>query len=60
MEEKKIFKCKNGHYFQGNICPFCGESKEEEYPEREGDCILCGQLCPDGGYACNTPMPIKK
>ncbi len=59
--EKKISKCKNGHYYQGDTCPHCGEKVAvEEYEQREGDCIACGQLCPDGAYGCNEPSPIEE
>ena len=57
---EKIYKCKNGHYYIGTKCPHCGEEKPvDEYEQRPGDCIACGQLCPDGAYACNTPSPIE-
>lgn len=56
---KKICKCKNGHYYIEKKCPYCGEDKPVElYDRRAGDCIACGQLCPDGAYACNKPSPI--
>ena len=60
MIDKKIYKCKNDHYFQGEKCPLCGERKVKEYEQRPGDCIYCGHLCPDGAYACNSPTPLDE
>lgn len=58
MGEEKILKCNNAHYFIGEKCPICGEDAIEEFQKNEGDCVACGQLCPEGGYACATPQPI--
>ncbi len=58
MKKEMINKCKNGHFYIGDHCPHCGESKVEELEIRDGDCIFCGQLCPDGAYGCQTPDPI--
>lgn len=55
-----INMCKNGHYFLEGVCPHCGEPVVETLELRKGDCIRCGQLCPDGAYACHEPVPVKK
>lgn len=61
MKEKKIYKCSENHYYvREDICPFCGKSAVEEIEQRPGDCVECGQLCPDGVYACNNPVPLSE
>jgi len=57
--DKMIRKCEEGHYFLEEKCPYCGKEVKECYEERDGDCIACGQLCPDGGYMCSEPYPIN-
>lgn len=59
MVVKNINKCSKGHYFFENVCPFCGENACKKVEVRVGDCIKCGQLCPDGAYACNNPEPMN-
>ncbi len=59
MEEKKIYVCINKHhYLEGGKCPFCGADYVKVEELRAGDCVKCGQLCPDGAYACNESLPI--
>ena len=59
MEVLKIFKCRNGHYFKTNICPYCGGAIEKVFEQKDGDCINCGQLCPEEAYCCNNPVPLN-
>lgn len=58
MGEEKIFKCRNAHYFIEEKCPICGDDATEEFEMNEGDCVACGQLCLESGYACATPKPL--
>lgn len=55
----KINVCSEKHYFLGESCPFCGKSIIENVEYREGDCIACGQLCPEFAYGCDNPSQIK-
>ena len=56
---KSINKCVNLHFWlKGEKCPFCGEPASEQVEYRSGDCIACGQLCPDSGYCCTDPAPV--
>ena len=55
-----IHRCKNGHhYINKEICPYCDEASQNTFEYRQGDCIHCGQLCPEYAYACNDFKPIK-
>jgi hypothetical protein len=55
-----IYKCKNGHHFiNDEICPYCNEPFEKKIEYQRGDCIFCGQLCPNYAYGCNHPNPIE-
>lgn len=57
--DKSIKKCANMHFWiKGEMCPVCGTMFVELVEYRNGDCIACGQLCPDGGYCCTDPAPI--
>lgn len=59
MKVSNINKCANSHYFVEEVCPFCGANATEKLEAREGDCVKCGQLCPDGAYGCNEPEPMN-
>lgn len=59
MKEKIISECENNHYFLGGVCPYCGKPVKKTYEYRPGDCIYCGQLCIEGAYGCNSPVPIE-
>lgn len=54
-----IFGCANGHYFlEIDRCPFCGDQPSRVVEYRSGDCISCGQLCPEFAYGCDHPRPL--
>ncbi len=60
MDTKKIYVCaEKHHYVTEGRCPFCGKEFVEALELRSGDCVKCGQLCPDGAYACNDSSPIE-
>lgn len=52
-----IYRCTAGHFFLSETCPFCGQSKVQEIEYRSGDCIRCGNLCPEHAYGCNENEP---
>lgn len=51
------------HYFiDSNICLYCHEKAIKFIVAKSGDCIDCGQLCPENAYCCNIPnrhKPLK-
>ena len=54
-----IKKCAKMHFWiKGEKCPFCGGVCVEQVEYRSGDCISCGQLCPESGYCCTDPAPL--
>lgn len=56
--ERHINICKNGHYYVlKDYCPLCGETLASVVSYRSGDCIKCGELCPEYAYACKNPDP---
>lgn len=59
MVNKKINKCENGHYFTSTECKFCKGKIVEQIDAQEGDCIICGQLCPEYAYCCSLPKEEK-
>ena len=59
-EEKKIYECPNKHFFVSKTCPFCDSKPVKEHEYRPGDCVSCGNLCPENAYGCNEPCPIEE
>ncbi len=62
---KPIHVCSNNHYFyvskndENTACPFCNEKSIRMVEYRAGDCIACGNLCPEYAYGCTDSKPLK-
>lgn len=61
MESKKIYKCENSHYSTNDSkCKHCGGKIIAVIEARYGDCVACGQLCPENAYCCDIPKEKNK
>ena len=58
MRDQCIRRCREGHFFVTELCPFCELPALNFYSYQDGDCVACGCLCPDYAYGCNSYSPL--